>query len=154
MGERPGRGHPARRGLMVTGLVASVLPDLDLIWFYLVNGRQNPHHEFVFHWPLFWVAVALILWIASMGLGLRGAMPFLGIALVSLLLHMVPDSVAAEIAWLMPFSDAEVNLVVVPARHDWWVHSFVLHWTFLLELTICGWAALVLAGNRRNAAQA
>jgi inner membrane protein len=62
--------------------------------------------------------------------------PFIGIALACLLLHMVLDSIAAEIGWLKPFAPYEVNLVQVPARYDWWVWSFVLHWTFLLELAI------------------
>lgn len=153
IGKRLGRGHPAATGLIATGLVASVLPDLDLVWFYLVNDRQNLHHEFVFHWPLFWVALALILSLISKGLGWRQAFPFIGVALASLLLHMVLDSVAAGIGWLMPFSDAQINLVVVPARYDWWVQSFVLHWTFLLELAICGWTAFVFARNRRQVAR-
>jgi inner membrane protein len=70
--------------------------------------------------------------------------PFIGIALACLLLHMVLDSIAAEILWLKPFSDFEVNLVEVPARYDWWVWSFVLHWTFLLELAIVLAAGITL----------
>lgn len=154
LGETLSRGRPARRGLIVTALMASILPDLDLVWFYLVNGRQNPHHDFVFHWPLFWVAIALSLWLIAVGTGRRRAVPFIGVGLASLLLHMALDSLAAEIAWLMPLSDARINLVTVPGGRDWWVWNFVLHWTFLLELAICGWAALVLWRNRRQAARA
>lgn len=151
MAERLSRGHRDRAGLAAAGLVATVLPDLDLIWFYLVNDRQNLHHEFVFHWPLFWVATAVILWAASKGAGWRRVAPFIGVALASLLLHMALDSIAAGIGWLMPLSDKQVNLVVVPARYDWWVWSFVLHWTFLLELGICVWAGFVLWRHARRA---
>lgn len=148
------RGHPSRKALIATGLVASVLPDLDLVWFYLVNNRQNPHHEFVFHWPVFWVALAGVSWLAAQALGWRKAGPFIGVALAGLLLHMVLDSIAAGIAWLMPFRDAQINLVAVPARHGWWVWNFILHWTFLLELAICGWTALVLWRNQGQATRA
>jgi hypothetical protein len=72
--------------------------------------------------------------------------PFIGIALACLLLHMVLDSIAAEILWLKPFADLEVNMVKVPARYGWWVWSFVLHWTFLLELAIVLAAGITLLG--------
>ena len=32
------------RSVMATGLVAGVLPDVDLLWFYLVGDRQVVHH--------------------------------------------------------------------------------------------------------------
>ena len=38
------RGHADRKALILTGLVASVLPDTDLLWFYLVDNRQTAHH--------------------------------------------------------------------------------------------------------------
>jgi inner membrane protein len=56
------RGHPDRKALILTGVVASVLPDTDLLWFYLVDNRQRVHHSYVFHWPLFWVACAACAW--------------------------------------------------------------------------------------------
>lgn len=152
--ERLSRNRPDRAGLIATGLAASVLPDTDLAWFYLASDRQNPHHDFLWHWPLFWIAGAGIGWLMARTLGWRRAEPFIGVALACLLLHMVLDSIAAGIGWLRPFSDWQVNLVAVPARHGWWVWNFILHWTFLLELAICVWAALVLWRSRRQVARA
>ena len=48
---------------------------------------------------------------------------------------------AAGIAWGWPVDQQRFLLVEVPAAFDWWVWSFVLHWTFLAELGICAWAA-------------
>ena len=129
------RGRQRRR-LMAVRLVAAVLPDTDLLWFYLVNDRQNLHHDFLFHGPLFWVAVAALVWILGRLAGWRDSGAIAGVALASLLLHMVLDSVVAEIAWLAPFSDRTFGLMEVPARHDWWVWNFILHWSFGLELAI------------------
>lgn len=131
------------RGLLSASLAASVLPDVDLLWFYFVNARQNVHHDFVFHWPLFWLALGALGWGLCRVMAWRRAIPFLGAALLALMLHMALDSVAAEIAWLAPFSDRTWGLVEVPARHDWWVWSFILHWTFALELTITACAGFV-----------
>lgn len=137
-----GRG-PRRRALMVTGLIASVLPDTDLLWFYLVDGRQTLHHDFAFHWPLFWIAAVGLGWLVTRPFT-AGATPFAGIALAGLMLHMILDSVAGGITWLAPFSPWSLRLVEVPATRDWWVWSFTLHWTFALELAILLCAALRL----------
>lgn len=139
--DRLTRGTRQRRLLMAVGMVAAVLPDSDLLWFYLVNDRQNLHHDFLFHWPLFWVAVAALVWIGGRLAGWRESGAVAAVALSSLLLHMVLDSIVAEIAWFAPFSDRTFGLMEVPARHDWWVWNFIRHWSFGLELLIVACAA-------------
>lgn len=141
----------SRGTLLAVGLAASVLPDLDLIWFYLVDNRQSVHHAYLFHWPLFWVALAALA-LGGARLAQRpGAGPVIAVALAGLLLHMALDSIAAGIAWAAPFSDFEINLVQVPARHGWWVWNFVLHWTFALELAILAAAGGTLWRDTRAA---
>lgn len=148
---RMAAGQRNRRALMAVGLAASVLPDLDLIWFYLVDNRQSVHHAYLFHWPLFWVALAGLALGAARLAQICGAAPCIAVALAALLLHMALDSIAAGIAWAAPFSDLEVNLVQVPARHGWWVWNFVLHWTFALELAILAAAGVALWRDTRAA---
>lgn len=53
-------GHERRKWLIIAGLCASILPDLDLLWFYLIDNRQTAHHAYVFHWPLFWIFLACL----------------------------------------------------------------------------------------------
>jgi inner membrane protein len=142
-------GDRSRRVLAV-GLVASVLPDIDLLWFYLVDGRRTVHHAYVTHLPLFWIAVAVLVRIAARVLGWRGAGLLIAVALANLLLHMALDSVAAGIWWLWPLAEVEVNLVRVPAGQGWWVWNFVLHWTFLLELALVAAAAALWWSQRRG----
>ncbi|GLK76005.1 hypothetical protein GCM10008171_12590 [Methylopila jiangsuensis] len=67
-----------------------------------------------------------------------------------MLLHMALDSVAAPMTWLAPFSDATVELARVPAIHPNWIVSFLLHWTFLIELAICAVAAALWLARRRQ----
>jgi len=136
--------RPNRRGLIATGLIASGLPDTDLLWFYLVDNRQTAHHEYIFHWPLFWTGFAVLITLIALITKQRWTFPFIAVALTCLLLHMLLDSFAAEIFWLRPFSDAHLNVVEVPARFDWWVWNFILHWTFFAEIVICFSAGLML----------
>ncbi|WP_010138413.1 metal-dependent hydrolase [Oceanicola sp. S124] len=141
-----------RRALILTGCAASLLPDTDLLWFYLVDQRQTLHHAYVFHWPLFWIATALAGWGLARVLNRPRILPFLGVALACLLLHMVLDSLAGGIAWLAPLSDLELRLVEVPARHGWWVWNFVLHWTMLVEVLILAAFAIALSRDLRRPA--
>jgi inner membrane protein len=139
--------------LLAFGLACSVLPDADLAWFYLVDQRPTEHHAYLTHWPLFWVAVALVAVVLPWGRRRAVAQAFIATGLTCLLLHMALDSFAATIYWLRPFSDLHLNVVTVPARFDWWVWNFIFHWTFAFEIAIC-LAAAVVAIRRRNSDKA
>lgn len=141
---------PLRGRLLALGMAASVLPDLDLLWFYFVDQRRNVHHAYLPHLPLFWLALFAA---AALVLRLRGAgrTTWLAAMIVAanILLHLLLDTIAGGIRWLWPFSRAELVVVHVPARYDPWVLNFVLHWTFALELVILA-AALVVGWRSRR----
>lgn len=129
-----------RRRLMAVCIVAAVLPDIDLLYFYLVDGRQTLHHEYWTHIPAFWListgaAVALFR-IA------RAPVPWPAVAalLAGVFLHLVLDTVAGGIAWLYPWDAGKIVLADVPARFDWWVWNFIFHWSFALEIAVLAWA--------------
>lgn len=131
----------AARRLMAVGLAASVLPDIDLVYFYLADGRQTLHHDYWTHVPAFWPIAALatagLLRLARVEIPWREFLVFLA----GVFLHLVLDTPTGGIAWGWPVSLQRFLLFEIPARFDWWVWSFVLHWTFLAELAILGWAA-------------
>ena len=66
-------------------------------------------------------------------------------------LHLALDTVAAPMFWAMPFAAAPIELIEVPARHGNWLLSFLLHWTFGLELMI--WLAAILFWRQRRQKQ-
>ncbi|GAB5534399.1 MAG: metal-dependent hydrolase [Rubricoccaceae bacterium] len=141
-----------RRGLMMAALIGSVLPDLDLIYFYGVDSSVH-HHAFPPHWPLLWVVVM----IASSLLVARSDQRrwgHIGLAVsAAALLHCVLDSIAGSVPWLAPFSDHETTLVTVPATHDSWIVSFITHWTFGVELALGAVALVVWSIRRRRTAR-
>ncbi len=135
-------GDRARlRGLMALGLIAAVLPDIDLFYFYLIDARQTLHHEYWTHIPIFWTAVAVV--VAGLFRLARAPIPAAAFALIfaNIFLHLVLDTMAGGIAWLYPWERTSFELFTIPARFDWWPWNFVLHWSFLIELAILGWAA-------------
>lgn len=101
-------------------LIGSVLPDVDLLWFYGPGERAINHHLYVTHFAWLWLLVAL--WNRGLALGA--------------LLHLALDTVAGGIAWMHPFSRELFVLWEVPRREGNWIWSFVLHPTFAIEIAI------------------
>jgi inner membrane protein len=125
---------------MRLGLIASVLPDIDMLYFNFVSSNKS-HHEFITHIPMFWFLVMFF----SVGLAstfiknerkYNRALLVLFIFFANIFLHMLLDSFAAPIRWVYPFYNYSFELIHVPAKYDWWVWSFVLHWSFLAEVGI------------------
>ncbi|MCO6181039.1 metal-dependent hydrolase [Ciceribacter sp. RN22] len=151
-GRRPGR-------VLFFGIVAgSILPDLDMVYFHLIDNGRTHHHAYISHWPIVWVLLIVLgfgFWawgryratVVGKREAVATAMAGLGIGG---LLHMLLDTVAAPLMWLAPFSAQWFEIVSVPPRHSNWVFSFVLHWTFVLELAICLGALLVFFRSRKE----
>lgn len=142
-------GAAVRRRLLALGLVASVLPDLDLLYFYLVDQRRQGHHAYFPHLPVFWIG-ALTLGVAAFWIMGRSRTAWVALAVLGLnaLLHLVLDTVAGGIRWLWPWSAIEIRFVDVPARYHPWYLNFVLHWSFALEIALALAAAWVYARRR------
>ena len=127
------------RGTRIGFLVGSVLPDIDILWFYLVDARQHHHHNYITHKPALWFVVFLVGFLlrshklgrVAIAVGLGG------------LLHMGLDSIVGQVTWAWPISAFAQPLVTVPATQSWWVMSFVLHWTFAVEIVLILFAFLM-----------
>lgn len=119
------------------GIFASILPDLDLVYFYFFDNRQHLHHTYFPHLPAFWLVIMTFFYTAiffykNEKLYLFGAIFFLNI-----FLHLLLDTFTGHVLWLYPFSDTSFVFFDVPARHGWWVLNFILHWTFAFEIILC-----------------
>ncbi len=124
-----------RRYLWI-GVVASLMPDLDLIYFYLIDHRRHVHHSYITHIPIYWLVSALLVWSCGAMLRRLWVMRSTIIVISNAMLHLLLDSVASRICWLYPISDAGLGLIRVPSRYSWWVWNYILHWTFGLEVMI------------------
>ncbi len=118
-----------------------------MLHFHLIDSGQTHHHHYFTRRPMFWLTVSALLICTSLMTGKRHLRAVLALS-AGTLLHMLLDTVAAPILWLMPFSDRSFEMVEIPAVYSNWIWSFVFHWTSALEITICA-AALVLFLMRR-----
>lgn len=124
-----------RRDLWI-GLSASLLPDLDLIYFYLIDHRRHVHHSYITHIPVYWLAGALLVWSCGAMRRRLWVKRSTIIVISNAMLHLLLDSVASKVHWCYPISDAGLGLFHVPSLHGWWVWNYILHWTFGLEIVI------------------
>lgn len=138
-GRLAGQHWPIPTALPVA-LVASVLPDLDMIWFHLVDRGAVHHHRYWVHVPAFWAAIAAL------------TLPFLWhsrwrttavLAFAVIFLHLMLDTIGGGILWGAPFSDRLLSLITVAPDHGHWIASFLLHWSFGLEIAIWVWALIL-----------
>lgn len=117
---------------LLVGLLASVFPDLDLLYFYLIDNRQHLHHSYWTHIPFFWlVAATLTFFLKKKNHKILAAIFF-----ANIFLHLVLDTIVGKIEWLYPLTDKSYYLFHAPSLYSFWVYNFIFHWTFLFEITI------------------
>lgn len=124
--------------VLPAAVLGGILPDFDMIWFYLIDDRAFHHHRYWVHIPAFWAMVAAVT-LPLVTLFCRRFLMAAFAFFAALLVHVCLDTIGGDIMWHWPWSDNFTSLVSVPARYDNWVLNFVLHPVFLLELMI--WAA-------------
>jgi hypothetical protein len=124
------------RDIIVSGLVGSVLPDFDLLYYYLIDNCQHNHHSYLSHYPILWLSMlclSVVFYRSN-----RGRMAVL-LILISIngFCHMLLDSVCGDILWFAPISYQAYSLIEIPALYEPWWLNYLLHWTFLFELLSC-----------------
>ena len=134
---------------IVVGLIAAMLPDFDMLYFYLIDNRQHLHHGYATHLPIFW-AVPIAIWaLLSVIFKNQKSLLLSLIVGVNVILHLFLDTFVGKVRWLYPLSNMDFYFFDVPAKYNWWVWNFVLHWTFLFELAILTTAGFILYRSSR-----
>ncbi|QQS59096.1 metal-dependent hydrolase [Candidatus Peregrinibacteria bacterium] len=132
------------------GLLGSILPDIDMLYFYLVDNKQHLHHDYWIHTPFYWMLISLFTFLA---LRLLKKQKYYLVSLIffaNIFLHLFLDTLVGKINWLYPFSSKSFSFFEVPAIYDYWVYNFVFHWTFLIEVFVIVCAVLLFHQNRSS----
>lgn len=131
------------RHVIVVGMLGAIAPDFDMLYFHLVDNRQHHHHSYWSHYPVVWLA---LLALASVWHRLAAKKDKTMLAVVFAaagIMHLLLDSIVGDIWWFAPFIDEPYALFTVPALYKPWWLSFVLHWSFALELLLWVWAIML-----------
>lgn len=125
--------------LLWAGLLGSILPDFDILYFYLVDAQQVSHRSYITHWPLFWLGVAYLVLPFVRIWGSRVAFTACVFLFANIGLHMLLDSVMAPVYWLQPYSEESFQLLKLKYTHaySFWLWNYMAHPAFLMEIAIC-----------------
>jgi inner membrane protein len=132
-----------KRGYLIAGIAGAVAPDMDLLYFFLIDNRQHHHHSYWTHYPSVWVFLMLVSLILCYSKKWREKASLIVLFTLNATIHMVLDSLAGVIYWLAPFDDKAYSVVRVSARFEPWWLNFIVHWTFVVEIAIVAWVILV-----------
>lgn len=149
LGHALSRGAARAKWLRAAMMLGAVLPDLDMIWFYVIDDRAFHHHRYWVHIPMFWLAVGMISMPLIAWLWRPALLPAAGF-LAGVFLHLVLDTIAGDILWAWPWSDRFFHLITVQPTQSHWVLSFLLHPVALIEIAIIA-AAAILWGKTQKA---
>ena len=129
-----------RRTYLRVGLVASILPDFDIIYYffryYLYGQWQPTHHTYWTHTPFYWLLIFTMLFLFSQFSRQRRFVFITYLGGINLLLHFLLDSIMSKIKWLYPLSNKAFGISEVTPRYQWWVWDLVFNWSFCFELVL------------------
>lgn len=134
--------------VLLVGIVAGMLPDFDIPYFYLIDNRQHLHHSYWIHIPIYWAGIFGAWFLLSRIFGKPRFGIYGTVISLNVFAHLVLDTLVGKIRWLYPFSDHDFYFFHVPAVYSWWVYNFVFHWSFLFEIALVVSAGWLLARNR------
>mgnify|MGYP000875722709 FL=1 len=142
------------RALVIVGIMGALAPDLDMVYFHLIDHRQTHHHKYISHWPIVWFGLTMLpaIWFSHARQSKWAALSL--VFCLGGILHVVLDSLVGDIWWFAPFLDQPYALFSVPIKFQPWWLNFILHWSFAVELAICIWALLIYRGRSQNQLQA
>ncbi len=131
-------------------MAGSVFPDVDLVYFHLLDHQRTPHHLYWTHVPAFWLAACagvLLAWTARREPHPPVALWFF---LLGVLSHLLLDSIIGDIYWLIPFSYQPFSMFNLHARYSPRFLNLVMHRLFGVELLLVACAATLGYGDWRR----
>lgn len=135
---------------MILGIIASIFPDADLLYFYFIDNRQHIHHSYWTHIPIFWVGILLLSVVVARILKNKALMSASIIFTANAFLHTVLDTMIGGIMWLYPLNHEYITVFSVSPRYRWWIWNFLIHWTFVFEILIIVGAGRIFLHSRKS----
>lgn len=126
--------HVHRQWVVMSTLVFSILPDIDVVFL----GRVAGHHQTITHTPIFWLSSGFCLWAASKFFKQPKVVAVSIGLLVGSLSHMVLDTfgMSMGVAWLAPFSQKEYSFLPINPEYaaNQWLQHYLESPAFWIEV--------------------
>ena len=106
------------KSLIIASMIFAVLPDVDLIYYYLFDKTKTFHHLYFTHLPIVLLGSFLVLQMLLMMLPKDGFekkfKPYFYLFYINWFVHLLLDTVTGGIAWLYPFNAEVIKLIKIP----------------------------------------
>jgi len=129
--------------ITLSSMIFSILPDLGLIYFYFFDSTIS-HRTFFPHLPIVMLIAFMITFPFYHLKFFEKFRIYYWLFFANWFIHLVLDTITERIFWMYPFSEHGFMLIEIPAVYDHWITSFVLHWSFALEIAIVVVAIVLL----------
>lgn len=83
--------------IMVTSLITSIMPDLDMLYWFLIDNQQHDHHIYWSHIPFVYFALLPFIALALLRKQWRIMGAFMSLAWINFMMHAVFDTVVSGI---------------------------------------------------------
>jgi len=137
-----------KKSLAAASILFSVLPDFDLLYYYIFDDGKRSHHLYFPHLPIVMFGSFLILLPFMQFRPMKKFRPYISLFYINWLVHLLLDTVTGGIAWLYPLKNTLIKLIQIPAHMSHWILSFVFHYSFLIEIGIVFYAFLLWKKSR------
>jgi len=143
------RGNPFPFGFVLfAGMAGGVMPDVDLLYLYLLDATPQHHHTYWTHLPIAWLGCTALVWVAARKCNAACRLGWTAF-LLGWLSHLLLDTLTGDIWWLYPLVDQPYSLVKIEARYSPWWMNYLLHWSMVVEAIIIGWAVWLESARPR-----
>lgn len=122
--------------VMFVGMLASALPDFDLLYFYTIDQRQHFHHHYITHLPFFWMMVCLPFIAGSIFLRNKKWLTYSLVAFANLMGHFFLDTFTGQMAWLYPFRKKHYAFFSLHTTYSRSFLNIITNWTFAFEIAL------------------
>ncbi|MFH2104880.1 MAG: metal-dependent hydrolase [Parcubacteria group bacterium] len=127
--------------LYFIGTLGGILPDIDTLYYYLVDSHFS-HRELITHTPILYIVICAILYLLGYLLKKKFIRAFSLVIFFATLSHLMLDSFNSGIGWLYPGTDLIFGLLGISVLAEGWYGQYLLVITFSTELAI-----FLVAGN-------
>lgn len=111
------------KAILWVGIIGAVFPDIDMLYFYLIDHRQHHHHTYLTHWPISWLVLLVLALLLSRWAASKNLAKLLGIFAVAGFLHLMLDTLVGDVWWFAPWVDQSYplcrNRTSAPAGFIW-----------------------------------
>ena len=138
--------------LLWLGCLGSIFPDLDMLYFYLIDNKQHGHHSYWTHIPFYWMSLLALSYAVAAFFKSRFLIAVATVFFGCILLHLSLDTFAGGgIKWLYPFENSYINIFSIPAQPNrYWVWNYFLHWTVFVEISIISIAGITFRKTQKS----